>query len=1140
MIKYCRTSTLIAFAAHCFIIFCASSSSAQHLSISPIAIKLEKIPKSFNGIAQDHEGYLWLASRDQGISRFDGSEFKNFRHDPANSNSLGDDYTESICIDSSEIIWIGTRGSGLDRYDPATNIFTHYRHQDKDESSLTNDSITAVLSDHDGVLWVGTNRGLDQLDPKTGKFKHYRNRPQDETSLSCDEVTAIYQDHLGTLWIATGQPWYPDEKGGLNRFNSAKDDFTHFVHDPANPSSLASNKVKAMFEDSRGNFWVGSAGNGLQIMDRRTGTFKHYFYSPSHPENLSRPPLTNYYWDHITFIGEDAKGGIWIGSYEAGMNRYDTVSKRTTHFGTVDGDPNAMKSTNQDTTADFVDYSTWQALFSKDGLIWVTTNSQIRPGEGLLYKTNLFSDRISYSKTNKPGSNSFYLGSDSLLWIGTDSGLIQKNLRLQSERVFLNDPKNPNSLSQNSVSTIRVDKKGNFWFGTLGGLNKFDPHSGSFTRFQFDPKNSTSLCNDSIQSMYLDHNDNLWVGTTDGLDKLDTRTSLFSHYRFPNTGSRFGNFIYCIREDHDNNVWIATADGGLYELNQASGATRHYMGHAFVNSICVDAKNVVWIGADSGNTVTITGVSLYRLDRELGKFLPFVSPGSENNIDGIIDILADDKDNLWVTTKNGLVKIFGNRNQVRKYAQSYGVHYNTFSYGDNYKAANGELFIGDADGYYTFFPEELNVTQNPKISFTEFKLNNTDVLPSQGGPLTKPLWDAKEIRLAYNQNSFTINFSAIQFYNLGDVNYIYMLENYDTGWSRMGPEHSVFYFKVPHGHYNFRVKAINPDGGWSEKSILIIISPPWWQTWWAFLFYGICLLTGIYFTDRIRRKAVIARERTRARERELAQAKEIEKAYAELKSTQSQLIQSEKMASLGVLTAGIAHEIQNPLNFVNNFSEINRELLAEMKDEMSRGNTDESMAIADRIMENEGKISHHGKRAETIIKGMLQHSRTSIGQKEPTDINAMADEYLRLAYHGSRARDKSFSATLLTDFDAKIGAINVIPQDIGRVLLNLYNNAFYAVAERMSAMPEGYEPKVTVSTKGQAGKVTITVKDNGNGIPAQVLDKIFQPFFTTKPTGLGTGLGLSMSYDIIKAHGGQLLVHTKEGEFAEFVIELPA
>jgi signal transduction histidine kinase len=281
----------------------------------------------------------------------------------------------------------------------------------------------------------------------------------------------------------------------------------------------------------------------------------------------------------------------------------------------------------------------------------------------------------------------------------------------------------------------------------------------------------------------------------------------------------------------------------------------------------------------------------------------------------------------------------------------------------------------------------------------------------------------------------------------------------------------------------------------------------------------------------------------------LEQKAKIESTLAELTSTQNQLIQSEKMASLGELTAGIAHEIQNPLNFVNNFSEVSTELVDEMKSEIKKGNYDEVNVIADDVKQNLEKINHHGQRAADIVKGMLQHSRSSSGVNEPTDINALADEYFRLAFHGLRAKDKTFNATMKTDFDESIGNINIIPQDIGRVVLNLITNAFYAVNEKSKQGIADYEPTVSVVTKKVNHQVEIRVTDNGNGIPANIVDKIFQPFFTTKPTGQGTGLGLSLSYDIVKAHGGELKVETltaeaaakagKEGAGTTFIILLP-
>jgi len=291
-----------------------------------------------------------------------------------------------------------------------------------------------------------------------------------------------------------------------------------------------------------------------------------------------------------------------------------------------------------------------------------------------------------------------------------------------------------------------------------------------------------------------------------------------------------------------------------------------------------------------------------------------------------------------------------------------------------------------------------------------------------------------------------------------------------------------------------------------------------------------------YRSRNLRRKNIELEEKV------VVRTKELKHSLEDLRETQQQLIQSEKMASLGELTAGIAHEIQNPLNFVNNFSEVNNELITELEQEMENGNLEEAKFLAKELKVNEQKISHHGKRADAIVRGMLQHSRTSKGQVELTDINALVDEHLRLAYHGMRAKDKDFNVILRTDFDHDAGVTKIIPQDIGRVILNLLNNAFYAVADRKKKNEEGYEPKVIISTKRQNSKentVEISIKDNGGGIPEAIKSKIFQPFFTTKPTGNGTGLGLSLTYDIVKAHGGEIIVNSQLDNGTEFSVYLP-
>jgi signal transduction histidine kinase len=431
---------------------------------------------------------------------------------------------------------------------------------------------------------------------------------------------------------------------------------------------------------------------------------------------------------------------------------------------------------------------------------------------------------------------------------------------------------------------------------------------------------------------------------------------------------------------------------------------------------------------------------------------------------------------------------------------------------------------------------------------TTYYLKNT--LPKDSGYLINHhiRWDSitpgfklpTGLTLPHDQNSVNFSFNNNDIKGREKIMYRYILEGADKTWSEVSDKSSTRnYFNLTAGHYTFRVSTKGFNGLWSAvEEYSFTILPPWWKTWWAYILYIIAGAAVVGTYARYRSRQLI--QKNILLENKISQrTSELSKSLEDLKTTQSQLIQSEKMASLGELTADIAHEIQNPLNFVNNFSEVNKELLVELKDEIKKGNIDEVNALADDIVANEEKIIFHGKRADGIVKGMLQHSRSSNSTKEPTDINKLADEYLRLAYHGLRAKDKSFNVTLKTDFDETIGKINIIPQDIGRVILNLITNAFYVVDEKKKQNIAGYEPTVEVSTQTENNKILVSVKDNGNGIPQKVLDKIFQPFFTTKPTGQGTGLGLSLSYDIVKAHGGELRVETKDGEGSAFIIQLP-
>jgi signal transduction histidine kinase len=411
-------------------------------------------------------------------------------------------------------------------------------------------------------------------------------------------------------------------------------------------------------------------------------------------------------------------------------------------------------------------------------------------------------------------------------------------------------------------------------------------------------------------------------------------------------------------------------------------------------------------------------------------------------------------------------------------------------------------------------------------------------------PISRLINDQQEISLRYFENTITVETINVDFDSKGKGKFRYKLGE-SADWTNP-PNNIVFYNNLSSGNYDLIMQASNENGFFGSATTLHIrIKPPWWQTWWAYTLFIIALASLLWAFIQYRSRTLRTKN-IQLEEKVVHRTKELKHSLEELRETQTQLIQREKMASLGELTAGIAHEIQNPLNFVNNFSDLNTELIAEMKEELSRGNFEEAKVISNDLQINEKKINHHGKRADAIVKGMLQHSRASAGVKEPTDVNALADEYLRLSFHGMRAKDKTFNASIETNFDSTIGKINIIPQDVGRVLLNIYNNAFYAVHEKQKQLGDSFEPKVSVSTQfisaidGSTPQAEIRIRDNGMGIPQKVLDKIFQPFFTTKPTGEGTGLGLSLSYDIVtKMHSGNLDVETREGEGTEFIIRLP-
>lgn len=1078
------------------------------------------------GITQDRQGFIWfgVGTASGGIFRYDGNTVINYKHDPQNSNSLSSNYVLDLVSDSLGTIWIATRGGGLDRFDPETRKFKHFRHDPKDPFSLDTDTVGALFFDHLGTLWVAGVSGVSSLDTSTNKFKKYLNDVKSPEGTKANFfVYKIYEDRENKMWFSTiGR--------GLFMYDRKTGKFVNYRYDKQNPNSIASDSISSVCEDSRGNLWVGMGGELATIfqkLDRKSGTFTNYSNN-GNPSPVPYPPHPiKGAFNFITFIHEDAAGSLWIGSNVQGINRYNPSTGTTTHFGVLF---NSLLGSDKvyDTLSGFTEtgVSSRSVFESKDGLLWIGTSS------GNLYMVNPFSSAIPYHPIkNTVAVNSFYKDDHKNLWIALNEGLLCKPEN-GPERKFVFDPVDAN---KNIVNWIIPGPDGNLWLATYGGINIFNPVTHESKYLQHNPADKNSISCNYLSCLYMDNEKNVWACSDTGLNKLNATSGLITRYMHDpaDTNSVVNNTVYMVTGD-DQNLWAGTISG-LSRLNKKSGTWSTYLPLLKILSLFIDSKDVLWVGTNDG---------LYHYSKKDDRFSQFSYLQGSIGVGNVLNIIEDKHNNLWVTTPNDIFKINTDNGSLRAYGYESGVHSNDLLFVDNFITSDGEFIFGDGYGYYTFYPEKLNTKLlTPELYISGFQMGNQEIKPGKGSPIDAPISFAKEIKLKNDQNSFSFEFTALHFGISGDVVYQYKLENYDSSWQSLGTRNRAYFFNVPPGNYVFHVRAVAANGSVAYKSIDVTIRQPWYFTWWGILLQlaGLILLVSVVSYLRLRQ---LRRQNRILEEKVNHRTKQLNESLTNLKATQSQLIQSEKMASLGELTAGIAHEIQNPLNFVNNFSEVNRELIDEMKEELSAGRQGEAIEIANNIRENEEKIIHHGKRADSIVKGMLQHSRASSGVKEPTDINALCDEYFRLAYHGLRAKDKSFNATMKMDFDTALtsdelgnGKIKIMQQDVGRVVLNLLTNAFYAVHKKQKELAGKntiqmgslkYEPTVLVSTKKYADYLEVRVKDNGNGIPKDALDKIFQPFFTTKPSGEGTGLGLSLSYEIIsQGHSGKLQVISK-------------
>lgn len=1065
---------------------------------------------------QDSQGFLWFGTED-GLNKYDGYNFDVSKYNPTDNKAISNNIVRCIFEDSKQNLLIGT-DNGLNIYNRSNASFGRFQNNPEDKTSLSNDIISSIAEDKNGVIWIGTSDGLNTFNPTTGKFSLVPGISADPNSLSSNAISALLLDDNGILWVGT-------VSDGLNAFNTSTKKSTRFVHENGNTNSISENEITCLAKDKTGNIWAGTVNGGANVINPQSKKVTHYTLENGLSSNS------------VFSILQDKNGNFWIGTLGGGLISIDHNTGKKVNY-----------THNAQNSESLSNNKIWNLFEDNAGTIWIGTS------EGLSFYNRTLAKFDTYQANPFSGGNnsvfSVFEDSKGNIWTGILGGGL--NVFDRKEGRFVNEKFASLShplLRFNNVFAIAEDPFGVLWLGTTDGLLSYDKTNGNVKQYKNIPSEKNSLSNNYIRSIYVDNSGILWIGTHGGgLNAFHPKTDKFSVFKNnpADPTSLSNDVVMNVSEDSKGILWIATYGGGLNRFERKSGKFKSFQNDInnpasinsnFIHSIYEDAKGSLWIGTYGG------GINLMKDEGK--KFLHFTeNDGLPNNI--INGISPDTKGNLWISTNSGVCK-FIPRSLESKIVASTRIYntqdglQNKFNENANFTGSKGWLYFGGNQGLNAFHPDSINDNKViPPVVITKFYLFEK---PARMDTL---ITNERTLKLNYKQNFFTFEFAGLNFLLPKKNRYAYKMEGLNDEWIEFGTRRYVTFTNVDPDHYVFKVKACNNDGVWNEEgiSIDITITPPFWKTWW---FTGLSALTItllIFAYIRIRtntlvKQNVLLEEKVHVRTHELQEKNvELTKTMDNLKSTQTQLIQSEKMASLGQLTAGIAHEIQNPLNFVNNFSELSVELLDELSTAPDEA---EKKEIVGDLKQNLGKIVFHGKRADSIVKGMLQHSRASTAEKQITDINKLVDEFFNLAYHGMRAKDPAFNCSMQKDLAPDIPQIKIIPQDISRVILNIFNNSFYAVDEKKKVQDNGnYQPTVSITTKKTGDKVLIAIRDNGKGIPSDIKDKIFNPFFTTKPTGMGTGLGLSISYDIIvKGHGGDLKVDSKSGEFTEFTILLP-
>jgi len=1115
-------------------------------------------------ILQSRDGFMWFGTQ-SGLNRYDGREMKSFSINPFDSTAMPERALMSIQEDSKGDLWLMFVGS-LAHYDRTMDRFTVFNENELDSTVFymetgigggqrgvnevfvdsrdrvwiispragrgvqlvdgTTGNVTlygtgdwnggaigeprAMIQSPDGQLYVSTSSGVYAFDPEASSFDQLSSdaggalafNPRDASILwtlgtelqKINLLTGVRRSFSNTLSNSPAKalvfdPNFPDRlwldiNGRLETFNTESETVESLPGVSADRSEVSMESVFSIHADKTDILWVGK-NDGMFHFDTSEQRFKSYVGGSKENAVLQGD-------EQAWFVFSENESTIWIGMDDgsinnAFLNRVEKNSGDIQAWGMNYGWPRGM------------------AVDARDR-VWVSAADDQRYSyEGLYLYDDRIGDLVKVLDTKTgllPGGiRSIHPTDDGSIWLATSDGLVKYNHDTGHKQIW--DDSHP-AISDSSFVWIVEDTEGGIW--AYGGsrssnLIRVNPDTGEVVSIVEHAKGKNVLEADdvrSFQNLYADDYGRVWfrittqVGTNSLVmyDLVTDDYTVFRHDPSDPTSWAGGIPTMSIRSHPTdlNIVYLTTMGFGVAELDVSTGSFRYYgkedgLSNLYTYESVFDNSGKMWFGTNSG---------VHRFDPETGSFRRF---------DG----------------KSGLPSL----EQVNTVYE---------------KSASGLIYFGTTGGLVEIDP--LNARSNdtePFVALTDFKLSNKSVEPGESSPLSTSITRAEEVTLSHDQNDISISFAAMHYKRPAENKLRYMLEPMQSEWIDPGDRREASYTNLSPGTYTFRVKGANSDGKWNEEgaTLTIMVNGPWWFSYYAYFVYGLLFIGLVYAVDRNQRARIVRKEREAARERELEQAKEIESAYEQLKVSKEQLVQQEKLASLGSLTAGIAHEIKNPLNFVNNFAEVSVEMTQEVKDAIKSGDLEEATSILEEIEENSGQIAKHGKRADSIVRSMMQHARGGTSVHENVDVAAFLEENINLAWHGRRAKDQSFQADVARYFAEDLGEVRIQPMEMGRVILNLLNNAFDAVSEVTNG-------SVSVRTLRKKDSVIILVEDNGPGIPEDIREKIFEPFFTTKETGEGTGLGLSLSHDIVtKGHGGTLVVLSGDEGGAVFEITLP-